>query len=822
MAQPLTNNDNNKNIDNSFLILQNNKASVKDGVLSKFKTTDVKGNKFSNIFKNTLNANTQQAHSKFVDKAVKSNTSSINKKALTPASEQPKTTNTQNKENKVQKQNLNSKEEIKEEKPKEKLEQNVRKEEKNVQDKSNIKNENTQNDEQNKDLDNNTSNNNLNTENEVDEKDEKGEKKPKKPETINEAVNENIYSSSVSASPVFSSNEENNKEVDFSDLNEKIKALNTIITDDNQKQTTDTQQADLQQSAKETQIKVENTAKSDNDTDLNKQNKQETNENLKTDNSLNNQDGQNLKNTKIEQFKANINPKQDTKEIKPNSIQTQVEPNETETKEKTAQTTSAQKTNNDSQQDLKIQTNTQTQQTPEIKNTTLTQNDDIKQNKNEIKQPIKEDIKQINDLINKLSDEPSLDKETLKSLSVKIDKVIENLENFQNNGSQDINTDINTDINVEQSQKIADTNIDIKELKNLKENIQNILNNNKENETPIVKTSNNQSEINKAVNQDTKTQIKDLKAFEALEEVEVQAQSEVQEAENIETSKKENIKTQNKAQNTALQTQNKTQSNELKTQNISKEEQPHFLDDSGALSAVDEISKMTIEKDGTINSKNTLNNILFESSSAKTPADTQINTQFNAQINNRLNNQIKAFDFEAVKNPFAEKLENSDILNQISNKITQDFTNKTQKINLVLRPNDLGRLSIELSSNKDGLTTNILAQNEQVRSYIEKNINNLRQQLTDAGINVNTIQIKTIGSNNSTKYQGDFNNNSQNQNTPQEQNNSQQNNEQNNSRQRQKEFENILSKQNYEMNFKKDFSNVFSNISAKTLYYSEN
>jgi hypothetical protein len=82
---------------------------------------------------------------------------------------------------------------------------------------------------------------------------------------------------------------------------------------------------------------------------------------------------------------------------------------------------------------------------------------------------------------------------------------------------------------------------------------------------------------------------------------------------------------------------------------------------------------------------------------------------------------------------------------------------------MVLRPLDLGRLSIELTSNQQGLTTHIMAQNEDVRAYIEKNIDSLRQQLSEAGVNVNSIQIKSAGSEGSTTYEGNQNFNRENQ-----------------------------------------------------------
>ena len=108
-----------------------------------------------------------------------------------------------------------------------------------------------------------------------------------------------------------------------------------------------------------------------------------------------------------------------------------------------------------------------------------------------------------------------------------------------------------------------------------------------------------------------------------------------------------------------------------------------------------------------------------------------------------------------------------------------------------------------------------MAQNEQVRAYIEKNIDTLRTQLAENGVNVNSIQIKTAGSNDTTTYNGNQNFTGQ-----QEENLNQQNNKQNQNQQQNndnKDAKEVLAQMsNYDMAFTKDFSSVLN----KTLNYS--
>ena len=169
------------------------------------------------------------------------------------------------------------------------------------------------------------------------------------------------------------------------------------------------------------------------------------------------------------------------------------------------------------------------------------------------------------------------------------------------------------------------------------------------------------------------------------------------------------------------------------------------------------------------------------------------------------NIMAKAPTSVSFQEQLTSKLDSSQVLSQITNKITQN-TDGSQKLTLVLRPNDLGRLSIELNNNEQGLSTNILAQNEDVRNYIEKNINALRQQLSDAGINVNNIQIKTMGQENTTNYDG--NQNFNNQENSENFNNHQQNNQQ----QKENNERYFANNFGYEFGTTKDFSGVFKNI----------
>ncbi len=159
-----------------------------------------------------------------------------------------------------------------------------------------------------------------------------------------------------------------------------------------------------------------------------------------------------------------------------------------------------------------------------------------------------------------------------------------------------------------------------------------------------------------------------------------------------------------------------------------------------ALSASEHIIKLSIEdiapKADMAMQDNTSNDLL---NNGKQDFNSEI---FKLNLNtatrgNVANTSPMTFD-EAIKN---------DVLNQIGAKFEQlQQGSPTGKITLALRPMELGRVVIELTQNANGVTTNIIAHNSSVKELLEKNIDSLKQQLAQAGVNVQNINVKTTDS----------------------------------------------------------------------------
>ena len=98
-----------------------------------------------------------------------------------------------------------------------------------------------------------------------------------------------------------------------------------------------------------------------------------------------------------------------------------------------------------------------------------------------------------------------------------------------------------------------------------------------------------------------------------------------------------------------------------------------------------------------------------------------------------INNQNQVFNktLESMQNRVNMTQVDSkiDILNQVTNKINSSNISLNQKVSVVLRPENLGRLQIEIVNTKDGIVANLTTANYQVKESLDKNIDSLRQSL---------------------------------------------------------------------------------------------
>lgn len=121
---------------------------------------------------------------------------------------------------------------------------------------------------------------------------------------------------------------------------------------------------------------------------------------------------------------------------------------------------------------------------------------------------------------------------------------------------------------------------------------------------------------------------------------------------------------------------------------------------------------------------------------------------------------------EGVQTPVEppKELNKSDILSQINNKLGDLKDEGTTKINIILRPENLGKLNLELVTTKEGFTAQITADSAHVKELLDKNLDSLKDTLGSQGVNVNNVSVKVAESpkQDSTNYFEQQNQNNQN------------------------------------------------------------
>lgn len=157
-------------------------------------------------------------------------------------------------------------------------------------------------------------------------------------------------------------------------------------------------------------------------------------------------------------------------------------------------------------------------------------------------------------------------------------------------------------------------------------------------------------------------------------------------------------------------------------------------------------------------------------------ADTSSHMNFEKTLDN-IRPQVQA----QAPQQSSGNLTQTDIMAQINKQINfKNFGNEgTTKINIILQPENLGKINLELISSKEGVTAQMTTSSQQVKEMLDKNIDSLKETLGNHGVNVNNVSVKVEetqkqanenylfdGQQPNSGGQGSSNNSQQNQNNP--------------------------------------------------------
>lgn len=92
--------------------------------------------------------------------------------------------------------------------------------------------------------------------------------------------------------------------------------------------------------------------------------------------------------------------------------------------------------------------------------------------------------------------------------------------------------------------------------------------------------------------------------------------------------------------------------------------------------------------------------------------------------------------------PLPKELSQSEIMSQVNSKLNNLHDLGTTKISIILRPENLGKINLELINSPDGLMAKMTTDNAQVKEILDKSLDSLKDTLGNQGINVNSVSVK--------------------------------------------------------------------------------
>ena len=119
-----------------------------------------------------------------------------------------------------------------------------------------------------------------------------------------------------------------------------------------------------------------------------------------------------------------------------------------------------------------------------------------------------------------------------------------------------------------------------------------------------------------------------------------------------------------------------------------------------------------------------------------------------------INQDVEVFDLklEALSNQQANssvqskpvEVNPSKLIDQISKHI--ENLHSGSKVNIVLNPESLGKVSIQLMSTKDGLTAQFTVTTQEAKDLLMKGLDGLKETLTSQGVGVDNVSVKVADS----------------------------------------------------------------------------
>lgn len=106
-------------------------------------------------------------------------------------------------------------------------------------------------------------------------------------------------------------------------------------------------------------------------------------------------------------------------------------------------------------------------------------------------------------------------------------------------------------------------------------------------------------------------------------------------------------------------------------------------------------------------------------------------------------NSANTVNFNKVlENVEVKEVHTPKVLDQVKDQIASSMDETNSKVNIILSPENLGKVSINLASQNGTITAEIVAENSQVKDELTKGLEELKEKMLGQGINVENVVVK--------------------------------------------------------------------------------
>ncbi len=201
-----------------------------------------------------------------------------------------------------------------------------------------------------------------------------------------------------------------------------------------------------------------------------------------------------------------------------------------------------------------------------------------------------------------------------------------------------------------------------------------------------------------------------------------------------------NSKNANNTNNSGSENYNEQAQNQAQGQN--KVEEPRHEKVKFAQNLQDQTAKLNIQYSEPVTNLN--EQVATVSNNIETQNADNVQIQFDTTAKPVMNTQQVNQTQATQQFQMPKQISDTEILSQVNKQMEGKLVEDKgiTKINMVLRPENLGKLQLELINSKEGLIASFTAENNDVKFILEKHLSNLRDTLAEQGVNVNNINVK--------------------------------------------------------------------------------